>query len=157
MKQKLNKSKSVPILRAGKACSLWRHECYIKPMTQPARRPSLLAPALALVVAIGTVVWGLRSTSGFMITQAIFGTADASSSVEVRALVVVFALAIMEVVLALALWLGHWRPGALNGLGLFLVAFGVILGQLMTEGPFWALALLGAYLAWEAFSMRVER
>lgn len=126
-------------------------------MTQEARRPSLLAPVLATIIAIGTLVWGLRTTSGFMIAQAVFGTADAAGSAEVRALVMVFALAIMEIVLALALLLGQWRPGALNGLGLFLVAFGVILGQLMSEGPFWALALLGAFLAWEAYSMRVER
>ena len=126
-------------------------------MSQPARRPSLLAPILASIVSVGTLVWGFQMTSPFMITQALFGTATAATSAEIRALVVVFALATMELVLALALLLSQWRPGALNGLGLFLVAFGVILGQLMSDGPFWALALLGAFLAWEAYSMHVER
>ena len=39
-------------------------------------------------------------------------------------------------------------------LGLCLIVAGVILGQLLVRGPFWALALLGAWLVWEGFSMR---
>ena len=123
-------------------------------MKHPAKRPSLLAPILTLVVAIGTLAWGLKSTSAWTIQQAIFGVLDANSSAEVRALVAIFAVSVLELVLAAALLLARWRPGNLHILGLILVGVGVIFGQMVITGPFWALALLGAWLVWESFAMR---
>ena len=123
-------------------------------MTHRARRPSYLAPALTMVVAVGTLAWGLRSTPGWTIQQAIFGVLDANSSAEVRALIAVFAVAVLEVVIAAALLLGRWLPGNLHILGLILVGVGVVLGQLVVTGPFWALAILGIFLVWESASMR---
>lgn len=123
-------------------------------MKHPAKRPSLLAPILTLVVAIGTLAWGLKSTSAWTIQQAIFGVLDANSSADVRALVAIFAVSVMELVLAAALLLARWQPGNLHILGLILVGVGVIFGQMVITGPFWALALLGAWLVWESFSMR---
>ncbi|MGA0234993.1 MAG: hypothetical protein ACO3NE_05315 [Alphaproteobacteria bacterium] len=123
-------------------------------MKHPAKRPSLLAPILTLVVAIGTLAWGLKSTSAWTIQQAIFGVLDANSSADVRALVAIFAVSVLELVLAAALLLARWQPGNLHILGLILVGVGVIFGQMVITGPFWALALLGAWLVWESFSMR---
>lgn len=124
------------------------------PMQHPAKRPSLLAPILTLIVALGTLVWGLKSTSVWTIQQAIFGVLDANSSADVRALVAIFAVSVLELVLAAALLLARWQPGNLHILGLILVGVGVIFGQMVITGPFWALALLGAWLVWESFSMR---
>lgn len=123
-------------------------------MKHPAKRPSLLAPILTLVVAIGTLAWGLKSTSAWTMQQAIFGVLDANSSADVRALVAIFAVSVLELVLAAALLLARWQPGNLHILGLILVGVGVIFGQMVITGPFWALALLGAWLVWESFSMR---
>ena len=123
-------------------------------MQHPAKRPSLLAPILTLIVALGTLVWGLKSTSVWTIQQAIFGVLDANSSADVRALVAIFAVSVLELVLAAALLLARWQPGNLHILGLILVGVGVIFGQMVITGPFWALALLGAWLVWESFSMR---
>ena len=123
-------------------------------MKHPAKRPSLLAPILTLVVAIGTLAWGLKSTSAWTIQQAIFGVLDANSSADVRALVAIFAVSVLELVLAAALLLARWQPGNLHILGLILVGVGVVFGQMVITGPFWALALLGAWLVWESFSMR---
>ena len=125
-------------------------------MKHPAKRPSLLAPILTLVVAIGTLAWGLKSTSAWTIQQAIFGVLDANSSADVRALVAIFAVSVLELVLAAALLLARWQPGNLHILGLILVGVGVIFGQMVITGPFWALALLGAWLVWESFSMRAS-
>ena len=122
-------------------------------MTDPVRRPSRLAPLLALIVALSTFAWGLRLTSGWTVQQALFGMLNAENSAEIRALMAVVAVAVLEVILALALLLGHWRPFNLHVLGLILVAAGVMLAQLALLGPFWALALLGAWLVWEAYSM----
>ena len=124
------------------------------PMQHPAKLPSLLAPILTLIVALGTLVWGLKSTSVWTIQQAIFGVLDANSSADVRALVAIFAVSVLELVLAAALLLARWQPGNLHILGLILVGVGVIFGQMVITGPFWALALLGAWLVWESFSMR---
>ena len=46
------------------------------PMKSPAKRPSLLAPILTLVVAVGTLAWGVKSTSAWTMQQAIFGVLD---------------------------------------------------------------------------------
>ena len=124
------------------------------PMKSPAQRPSLLAPILTLVVAVGTLAWGVKSTSAWTMQQAIFGVLDANSSADVRALVAIFAVSVLELVLAAALLLARWQPGNLHILGLILVGVGVIFGQMVITGPFWALALLGAWLVWESFSMR---
>lgn len=124
------------------------------PMKGPAKRPSLLAPILTLVVAVGTLAWGVKSTSAWTMQQAIFGVLDANSSADVRALVAIFAVSVLELVLAAALLLARWQPGNLHILGLILVGVGVIFGQMVITGPFWALALLGAWLVWESFSMR---
>ncbi|MGB1160280.1 MAG: hypothetical protein ACPG40_03620 [Alphaproteobacteria bacterium] len=123
-------------------------------MKSPAKRPSLLAPILTLVVAVGTLAWGVKSTSAWTMQQAIFGVLDANSSADVRALVAIFAVSVLELVLAAALLLARWQPGNLHILGLILVGVGVIFGQMVITGPFWALALLGAWLVWESFSMR---
>ncbi|MEC8037905.1 MAG: hypothetical protein VX152_06355, partial [Pseudomonadota bacterium] len=117
-------------------------------MTAPAARPSPLAPVLTLIVAVSTLIWGLRSSSAWVIQNAFFGLVDAGVSAEVRTLILVFALCLLEAVLALALTLARWRPGSLHMLGLCLIVAGVILGQLLVRGPFWALALLGAWLVW---------
>lgn len=154
MKQKMNKSKQ-------KRCYGWEVPVPFRcddvkslPMQHPAKRPSLLAPILTLIVALGTLVWGLKSTSVWTIQQAIFGVLDANSSADVRALVAIFAVSVLELVLAAALLLARWQPGNLHILGLILVGVGVIFGQMVITGPFWALALLGAWLVWESFSMR---
>lgn len=125
-------------------------------MKDPARRPSLMAPALTLVVALGTLAWGLRSTPAWTLQQALFGILDASSSADVRALVAVFGIAVLELVLAATLLLGRWLPGNLHILGLILVGVGVVLGQMVVTGPFWALAILGIFLVWESASMRAQ-
>ncbi|MDA8604209.1 hypothetical protein N9M21_07295 [Alphaproteobacteria bacterium] len=123
-------------------------------MKSPSTRPSALAPLLTLVVALGTMAWGIRSTSGWIIQQALFGGLDATVSSDVRALIAVFAVSGLELVLAVALLLARWRPGNVHVLGLLLVGVGVIFGQLVITGPFWALALLGVWLVWESASMR---
>ena len=123
-------------------------------MKSPSTRPSALAPLLTLVVALGTMAWGIRSTSGWIIQQALFGGLDATVSSDVRALIAVFAVSGLELVLAVALLLSRWRPGNVHVLGLLLVGVGVIFGQLVITGPFWALALLGVWLVWESASMR---
>ncbi|MGB1157030.1 MAG: hypothetical protein ACPG42_09455 [Alphaproteobacteria bacterium] len=125
-------------------------------MTEPPRRPSRLAPLLALIVAVSTIAWGVRMTSGWTLQQALFGMLNAENSADVRALTAIVAVAVLEGVLAGALLLGHWRPVNLHILGLVLVAAGVTLAQLALLGPFWALALLGAWLVWEAYSMRAD-
>ena len=121
-----------------------------------AKRLSPLAPVLTLVVAGSTLVWGLRSSSLWVIQNAIFGLVDAGISAEVKTLILAFALFLVEAALALALALARWRPSALNLLGLCLIVAGVILGQLLVRGPFWALAMLGAWMVWESFSLRVR-
>lgn len=154
MKQKSNKSKQKPYYGFDVAVSFRPGDDKSLPMKNPAKRPSLLAPILTLVVAIGTLAWGLKSTSAWTIQQAIFGVLDANSSADVRALVAIFAVSVLELVLAAALLLARWQPGNLHILGLILVGVGVIFGQMVITGPFWALALLGAWLVWESFSMR---
>lgn len=154
MKQKSNKSKQKPYYGFDVAVSFQPGDVKSLPMKHPAKRPSLLAPILTLVVAIGTLAWGLKSTSAWTIQQAIFGVLDANSSADVRALVAIFAVSVLELVLAAALLLARWQPGNLHILGLILVGVGVIFGQMVITGPFWALALLGAWLVWESFSMR---
>ena len=74
-------------------------------MKSPSTRPSALAPLLTLVVALGTMAWGIRSTSGWIIQQALFGGLDATVSSDVRALIAVFAVSGLELVLAVALLL----------------------------------------------------
>ena len=123
-------------------------------MTAAPARPSPLAPVLTLIVAVSTLIWGLRSSSAWVIQNAFFGLIDSGVSAEVRTLTLVFALCLLEAALALALTLARWRPGSLHMLGLCLIVAGVILGQLLVRGPFWALALLGAWLVWEGFSLR---
>ena len=125
-------------------------------MKSPSTRPSALAPLLTLVVALGTLAWGVRSTSGWVMQQALFGGLDATISSDVRALAAIFAVSALELVLAAALLLAGWRPGNLHILGLLLVGVGVIFGQLVSSGPFWALALLGVWLVWESASMRAR-
>ena len=154
MKQKSNKSKQKPFYEFYEPVPFWSGNVKSLPMKSTAKRPSLLAPILTLVVAIGTLAWGVKSTSAWTIQQAIFGVLDANSSADVRALVAIFAVSVLELVLAAALLLARWQPGNLHILGLILVGVGVIFGQMVITGPFWALALLGAWLVWESFSMR---
>ena len=125
-------------------------------MNDPARRPSPLATLLTLVVAFGTLAWGLRTASVWTVQQALFGILDANASADVRALVAIFGVVLLELVLAATLLLGRWVPGNLHILGLILVGAGVILGQMVVTGPFWALAILGVYLVWESASMRAR-